>query len=197
MPFIAIDNTGNRIDITRIENPRMTIDPKNVFCQLCQQPMMIRSGLIRSAHFAHRSVCTSEYDHHPESQDHLLGKQYVYEYLRSLDEYSDCEFQFEYKIESGKRIADLMMISPTGFMVANEIQLAQITTEKIKERTLTYYEQGIDVWWWLGKSAYTAANTNFCIRTTGHCYLITFTVETGLLSLRQWEKEDSEFPDEG
>ena len=59
MPFIALDKTTNeRIDITRVENPRATLKRENICCQLCHNAMLIKAGLIKHAHFAQVSMCT-------------------------------------------------------------------------------------------------------------------------------------------
>ncbi|MCK6629037.1 MAG: hypothetical protein L6R45_28140 [Anaerolineae bacterium] len=54
MPFIAINRqTGERIDITKIENPRLHLKRDDQICQLCEQPVIIKAGLITRPHFAH------------------------------------------------------------------------------------------------------------------------------------------------
>jgi len=57
---------------------------------------------------------------------------------------------------------------PTGWRVAHEVQLASITTEHLQERTNDYTLAGIDVVWWLGKSADTETNRAWCRCTFGY-----------------------------
>ena len=58
MAFIALDlDTRERIDITKIEQPRLTLQKGKVICQLCEQPMIIKAGILREHHFAHVAKC--------------------------------------------------------------------------------------------------------------------------------------------
>ena len=56
--------------------------------------------------------------------------------------------------QNGKRrIADLAIRYPSGFMEVHEVQLSGITKEEMQERTDDYAEAGLPVTWWVGKSA--------------------------------------------
>ena len=75
MPFVALHReTRERIDITRIENPRVVLKSGNCICQLCDSPMIIKAGQIMRAHFAHNAACPSDYASHPESPEHREAK---------------------------------------------------------------------------------------------------------------------------
>lgn len=83
MPFIALNkDTKERIDITTINDPRLTIPKGSIICQLCEQPMIIKAGQVIQAHFAHKVSCTSDYEHKPESAEHLRGKEKTIELLK-------------------------------------------------------------------------------------------------------------------
>lgn len=169
MPFIALNrHTGERIDITRIENPRLQLKSDELICQLCEQPVMIKAGLITRPHFAHRSQCTSDYDSHPESVEHLLCKELVARGLREeFAEYAQADIQYEVKVPEVRRVVDVMAAFPNGWRVAHEIQLAGITIEALQQRTEDYARAGIDVVWWLGKGADTPANQAWCTARFG------------------------------
>lgn len=164
MPFIALDkDTRKRIDITQLENPRLILRSGDCICQACEEPMIVKAGLIVRSHFAHRSTCISDYQYHPESPDHLALKYLVMQALKeNIGEYSDAEIELEVKVPEVNRIADIMATWPMGWRVAHEIQLASITIEKLNDRTEDYHRAGIDVIWWLGKSADTPANRKWC-----------------------------------
>ena len=62
MPFVAKDKTtGTRVDITKLEKPRLMLQADSCICQLCEKPMVIKAGLHRRAHFAHhKEDCVSD-----------------------------------------------------------------------------------------------------------------------------------------
>lgn len=183
MPFIALNRqTGERIDITKIEYPRLHLKSDDLICQLCEQPVIIRAGLITRPHFAHRSLCISDYASHPESIEHLLGKELVAQGLQEeFAEYAQATIQYEVKVPEVKRVADVMATFPNGWRVAHEIQLAALTTEELQQRTEDYARAGIDVVWWLGKSADTPANQAWCTERFG----FTLSLDLRAVSARQ------------
>lgn len=188
MPFIALDKESReRIDITKVDNPRVTLKSDRMICQLCEQPMLIKAGLVIRPHFAHRAKCTSDYAHHPESPEHLLCKEMVARGLKEeLVEYIQADIQYEVKVPEVRRVADVMATFPNGWRVAHEIQLASVSIEDLQQRTDDYAEAGIDVVWWLGKSADTPANRDWCVKAFGCALSLDLSVvETGPSALGQ------------
>jgi competence protein CoiA len=175
MPFIAmLKATGERIDITAIENPRAALTSGECLCQLCRHPMIVKAGLVRQHHFAHVGRCPSEYLSHPESPAHWEAKLYLATHLREwFKEYSDVHIAYEVPIPEVKRIADILVNFPMGWRVAPRGQLASITTEHLQERINDYTLAGIDVVWWLGKSADTETNRAWCRDTFGFALSLT------------------------
>ena len=176
MAFVALDKESRkRIDITEIENPRITLKSGECICQLCGAPLMIKAGLVIRPHFAHYSSaeCASGFIHHPESPEHREAKAALCAYLKTeYAEYSSATIEKEVAIPEIRRVADLLATFPMGWAVAHEIQLAGITTGELKERTDDYASIGIDVVWWLGKSADTPANRDWCTKSAGGYYRI-------------------------
>ncbi len=175
MPFIALHkDTGERIDITKIAKPRDVLVSGECICQLCRLPMIIKAGLIKRSHFAHANSCDTDYASHPESPEHRAAKMFLKEQLpQRYSDYKDADLEYEVPIKEVSRVVDLLATFPKGHKVAHEVQLASITTEQLEERTRDYERAGIDVIWWLGKSANTPANREWCLRTFG----ITFTID--------------------
>lgn len=169
MSFVAKDKTTNqRIDITCVQNPRLVLIAENIVCQVCDGPMIIKAGEIFRHHFAHKVLCPFEYQSHPESPEHLFGKWIVSQKVKEeWKEYSSAKIEFEYFVPEVKRIIDIAMVFPNGWIVAHEIQLASITVGELRQRTEDYYHAGIDVLWWLGKSADTITNQDWCIAQFG------------------------------
>jgi competence CoiA-like predicted nuclease len=174
MPFVALHKeTKARIDITAINNPRQFLKSGDCICQLCGESMIVKAGEILQAHFAHHAACTTEYESQPESPEHRAAKKYLAEHLvEEFPEYAGATIEYEVPIPEVRRIADLLATWPNGHRKAHEIQLSAITTRVLRERTNDYGKAGIDVIWWLGKSADTWTNRDWCLETFGECYWI-------------------------
>jgi len=89
-----------------------------------------------------------------ESFEHLNSKEYVARELRNeAGPSAVVTFEEVIAVRPGKRrIADVAIRYPSGFMEVHEVQLASITKEEIQERTDDYAEAGIPAFWWIGKS---------------------------------------------
>jgi Competence protein CoiA-like family len=116
MPFIAKRNgTGERIDITLIENPRAVLKRGECLCQVCDTQMIVKAGLVRQHHFAHVGRCPSDYQAHPESPAHQDAKRFLAANLREqFREYANTTIEYEVPVPEVKRIADLLVTFPTG-----------------------------------------------------------------------------------
>lgn len=171
MAFVACRrSTGTRIDITTFERPREQIAADDVVCQLCAAPMVVRAGLKVRAHFAHKphSKCASSWLVHPESAEHRLGKyEIVQQLLREMRDYSSAAIEYEVPLRDVNRIADVMITFPCGWRIAHECQLAGITIDELATRSEDYLRAGVDVLWWLGKSANTPANRAWVLNWQG------------------------------
>lgn len=169
MPFIAKHRlTGERIDITTLASPRLSLRPEECVCPLCDGPLIVKAGRIVVHHFAHKVACTSDWGYHPESPQHLAGKRYLRDTLPLyLDEYKDARIEYEVQIPEIRRVVDVLATLPLGWRIAHEVQLASITVEELEERTIDYNSAGIDVLWWLGGNAATPANESWCYSVFG------------------------------
>lgn len=104
-----------------------------------------------------------------ESIEHQVGKQQVRQFCKSWYG-NDVDIQYEHiiKLPSGRwRIADIAVIFPDGQIDAHEIQLSAITPETLEARSSDYLAQGINSYWYFGKSADTNANRKWYFDNTG------------------------------
>jgi competence CoiA-like predicted nuclease len=174
MPFIAIDKiSGKRIDITTIEKPKQTLRDGQFVCQLCEQPMFIRSGDIRITHFYHKAVCHSDIfvPQERETEEHLFGKKEIARMLREQFNNQHVLIEYERPLKEIRRVADILITYPMGWRLAQEIQLSDISEKEIEERTNAYESIGIDVIWWLGKKV-RLSTRDWCIERFGRVYTI-------------------------
>ena len=177
MPFVARNaETNERIDITRIINPRAALVATHLVCQLCDERMLVRQGFVVRPHFAHTKACARPYEGHPESIEHLLGKFHISQYLQQHPEFAGATIDLEVPIHARKRIADIMATFPHGHRVAVEIQLASITPEQLEARSKDYLDDDIDVIWVLGKTAAASpSNKEWCRAMLGGYLQVAFT----------------------
>lgn len=89
-----------------------------------------------------------------ESWEHLEGKAFVARQLQPLVGPSvTVAFEYLVSLPNGRRrIADVALLYPSGFVEVHEIQLAPISVEEIEQRTDDYASAGIPAQWWIGKS---------------------------------------------
>lgn len=169
MPLIALDKeTRKRIDITKIANPRSELSPGKQICQLCGTDMIIVAGPQKIHHFRHKVACTSDYEQHPESYEHLHTKAIIAEKVSKwMKEFTNATPELEVPIPEVKRVADVMFTFPNGWRVAHEIQLASISVADLEKRTDDYLRAGIDVFWWLGNRADVQQNREWCTERFG------------------------------
>ena len=175
MPFIAIHKeTGKRVDITDIKQPKLKIKSGDCLCQLCSEPLILKSGFIRATHFCHYKNCDSDYISHPESKEHLEGKRYLYDMLCKIYKpYFDTSLiELEKKVPEAGRVADIMVTFPMGWRVAYELQISPITTKSLEERTNSYGKNGIDTIWIFGGKADTETNRDWSITRFGFYYVL-------------------------
>lgn len=167
--------TGQRINIFDYKNPRHELKIDEIACHLCDGELFIKSGLVRIKHFAHKpnAPCKCDYVSHPESYEHLFFKELIARRLgEEFEEYLNVKPFLEYPVPEVRRIADIVFEFPNGWLVAHEIQLATITIDELENRTNDYRNAGIDVIWWLGKSANTESNRKWLIENFGECYTL-------------------------
>lgn len=141
----------------------------------CQAELMVRNGSVVTPHFAHKACeCQTDYDYHPVSPEHERSKLVIgRRRLKRLEPFGKASVEYEVPIPSMKRIADVMIMFNNGIVEAHEIQLAYITTEMLKRRTFNYWEEGIDVRWWIGGKADTEANREYILAEFGRVDVIT------------------------
>jgi hypothetical protein len=154
MPFIAEKSNNTRIDITEYATPKLQIDTNDLRCPYCHTPFNIVHTESVMAHFRHKERCTDEVAQayfSGETDEHRQAKKFLKElFVQHLAGYSTIRPELEVHDPSCNRIADIMISYPFGYRQAIEAQFSRVDLENIKARTLSYFESGIDVVWFLG-----------------------------------------------
>lgn len=182
MPFVAMykDDQGKmkRVDITRFRNPKSELYGKEIVCQACGAPMIVKAGMLVRPHFAHKADynrdCAYNNGGGGESYEHLIAKQALVDLLSKRDDYTRAKIYYEVWIPEARRIADVYVVHEDGYCEAHEAQLASIDLSTLDERTRDYTGAGVDVIWWLGKSADTSENRQWCLQNIGGYGVLTF-----------------------
>ena len=135
------------------------------FCPSCQSPVHLKAGSFMRAHFAHYQKEACDVFSEGETEEHLLGKQQLYEWLVGLGH----EVEMEAYLSQLMQRPDLLM-KWQGEEIAIEFQCSGLSIEKVRERTEGYLNNGYKVIWVLGEQfAYKGKLTAFqkvCLTNT-------------------------------
>lgn len=172
-------NTGERISLVGIDKPRQEINWEGCFCPVTDLPVIpvtagFRNGSKVTSHWRVKgkpawldnTLPDNEYGRDignhlrlGESIYHMEGKLVLLKEAHKLD--PDCTPSLgclEYRIwmpnREKYRIADVAFIFPSGLISVYEIQLADIGITELTDRTLDYFEAGVDVQWCFGESMF-------------------------------------------
>lgn len=110
-------------------------------CECCSSEVIFKNGNIIRAHFAHKNIGNCIYKEN-ESEEHIIMKNSIYQGLR--------KYKFVENLEMEKYLGDCISdvyFEKGGMKYAVEIQLSDLTEQKIIERNMKYKEKGIHVLW--------------------------------------------------
>ena len=164
MPFVALNPDGERICSLDHDDLRLEYRPGDFTCQLCGGEMVYKHGTQVRSHFAHKTACTSDYEHKPESREHRDAKYKIRDLL--MTKYPGAKVDLEVPLPEIRRIADVHM-DLNGWREVFEVQLSSITVEQIEARTQDYESLNITAQWWIGGAADTPAIKQWCIEQFG------------------------------
>lgn len=106
-------------------------------CSWCNELVILKKGSIKIPHFAHKTLANCDYNEN-ESEKHKQCKLEIYNTLKV----NDIEAHLEYKLDGIR--PDIYIPS---LNVGIEVQLSNISIEKITQRTDRYKQLGIAVLW--------------------------------------------------
>lgn len=181
MPFIAkVKATDERICALHEKKLKAKYRKGDLVCPFCAKLMIPKQGLILRPHFAHESSCDSDYEHKPESPEHLAGKAAVAELLEHEYSKQGLEVIVDYEVPFPQvhRIADVCVKHSGGWVEVHEIQLAAITVEHLEERTRDYEQCEAEVHWWFGSNARTNTTIRWSEGRFGAAHIINYHSES-------------------
>jgi competence CoiA-like predicted nuclease len=138
MPFKAADENNNILYSFNLEN-RPDLELHCPHCESNMIPVWDSEFVIN--HFRHKRTCP--YESEPESPEHLLGKLFLYNWLKPR---THLKIDLEKKIGHG--IADVYVEWPnTRMKAAIEYQNSAIGGQKVYERSANYIENDVYYLW--------------------------------------------------
>lgn len=119
---------------------------EDYYCPSCQNPVHLKAGSVMRPHFAHYQKEVCDVFSEGETEEHILGKQQLYEWLVNLG----------YEVEMEAYLPKLMqrpdlLLKWKNQKIAIEFQCSGISIEKVKARTEGYLQNGYKVIWILGE----------------------------------------------
>ncbi|MGG5359421.1 MULTISPECIES: competence protein CoiA [unclassified Enterococcus] len=133
---------------------------RNYHCGGCGQPVILKKGLQKEAHFAHKKAADCQLFSEAETAEHLRLKKHFKKWLGNAA-------VLEAYLPQLKQRPDILQQEEK---LAIEIQCSVLSIEKLIERTCTYRDQGYDCWWILGNRfmqnhAFTQLEKSCCMYT--------------------------------
>ncbi|WP_414047841.1 competence protein CoiA [Macrococcus equi] len=127
----ALDINNQLVDAKHAKNGKYT-------CPICSQPVILKKGTFKMAHFAHQSIkdCFM-YTYKAETAAHIEGKYALYDLFHPKDCF------LEYYLPEIEQIPDCYHQSG----VALELQMSVIPVTHIASRTMGYRSIGVEVIW--------------------------------------------------
>ncbi|MEE1238169.1 MAG: competence protein CoiA family protein [Turicibacter sp.] len=132
------------IDLTKVSREKV-VELKqlsNYSCPYCEEPVILKQGPKRTAHFSHLTCCTYE-GHETESIEHQQAKTILSGWLLTQ---GATNIQLEFRIPQINRIADIYFEYNEKKYVF-EIQKSIISQTLFDERNLDYGSLDINVLW--------------------------------------------------
>lgn len=140
--FIAITKSGKMISTLSHSKMELQLQKKReaFFCPSCKEEVLLKIGSIKNPHFAHRSKCV--YTTENETEEHLMGKKVLYDWLQNQMEQVELE-KFFHEISSRPDI----YAEWKKRKMAIEFQCSHISKDEILKRTKKFYQiEIVPIW---------------------------------------------------
>lgn len=142
--FTALLTSGDLVYLLDMNWKEIQQLPRfNYHCPDCNAPVILKRGSYKLPHFAHHSSCTSNLLSPTETQQHLAGKQLLYDLLSNYFQ----QVHLEYYFPSIKQRADVCLGGELSLVL--EYQCSAISATDVVRRTEGYRQCGYDVRWLL------------------------------------------------
>lgn len=113
--MLVAEYDGERIEIQNYDDPKTELKRDLLRCQVCNQSLFIKDGLIKVAHFSHYADAACNFEKRqgePETLAHRMLKIHILNSVQSKN--PTAKVSLEYPILDGKRIADVHVEYESG-----------------------------------------------------------------------------------
>ncbi len=145
--LMAKDQNNRYVSLLTLSRAELNEHKKKIYyCPCCTGRVFLKAGKVKMPHFAHAAHLTCDAASEGETEEHLLGKKTLYEWLEA----QGYEVELEKYFSSFKQRADLF-IRHNGKSFAIEFQCSIISLEDIRRRTRLYLKHDITPIWILSE----------------------------------------------
>ena len=145
--LMAKDQNDCYVSLLTLSRAELNEYKRKVYsCPCCTGRVFLKVGKIKMPHFAHAPHLMCNAASEGETEEHLLGKKMLYEWLEA----QGYEVELEKYFSSFKQRADLF-IKHNGKSFAIEFQCSIISLEDIRKRTRSYLRHHITPVWILSE----------------------------------------------
>ncbi|GAK10138.1 competence protein CoiA [Geomicrobium sp. JCM 19038] len=139
--FTAINSHGETICLLHLQKDSTKMRATTWHCPQCHEEVIYKNGLAKRPHFAHtsQSICSKKEE---ETEEHLQGKQQLYEWLRPFAD----DLEIEKWLPDVNQRPDVWCVI-NGAVYVFEVQCSAIERKEIKRRSSNYFNHGIQVIW--------------------------------------------------
>lgn len=145
--FIALTANNQHITAEQAEKEKNKTNKNQYLCPACQEAVFLKNGLQNQAHFAHYAHSSCAVFSEGETSEHLSGKKLLYEWFKK----QNIPCQMEAYLPKLQQRPDLLIWLEPDWPVAIEFQCSSLSSEKMRERTEGYLQNGYDIFWITGK----------------------------------------------
>ena len=144
---MAKDQNNDYVSLLTLSRDELNEHKKKIYyCPCCTGRVFLKAGKIKMPHFAHAPHMMCDAASEGETEEHLLGKKKLYEWLEG----QGFEVELEKYFSSFKQRADLF-IEHNDTSYAIEFQCSIIPQEEIRKRTKSYLKHHITPIWILSE----------------------------------------------
>lgn len=119
-------------------------------CPGCGSKVHLKKGQFRMPHFAHYRNADCSVFSEGETEEHIEGKQLLFDWLRA----SDIPVQMEAYLPHLQQRPDLLCRLPGSIPLAIEFQCSRLDSKRMLERSKGYLDNGYEVLWILGRKLF-------------------------------------------
>lgn len=142
--LVAVNNKNHYINAMNEQKSKN--QKHDYYCPNCKEPVFLKKGLIKQAHFTHFQKSECNVFSEGETEEHILGKGMLYQWFKR----QKIPCQLEAYLPNLKQRPDLLIWLDEKTPIAIEFQCSALSAQRMIERTVGYTNNGYKVYWILG-----------------------------------------------